>query len=97
MVFDLMYRSGRDLSRRPPRLEEPVAGADRILPVHRLAPNGLEAWARVPASGYEGLVAFQRGGTFALSGRTYGTRVHPCSAARRYWPACRRGLGGTGA
>ena len=68
MVFDLMYRSGRDLSRRPPRLEEPVAGADRILPVHRLAPNGLEAWARVPASGYEGLVAFQRGGTFALSG-----------------------------
>ena len=62
MVFDLMYRNGRDLSRYPLRerrirLEELVAGADRILAVRRLAPNGLEAWAQVLASGYEGYVA----------------------------------------
>jgi bifunctional non-homologous end joining protein LigD len=61
MVFDLLYRSGRDLSRRPlrerrQRLEELVAGAERIFPVRRLAANGLEAWAQVLASGYEGMV-----------------------------------------
>jgi ATP-dependent DNA ligase len=30
-----------------------VAGATTVLPVHRLAPNGLEAWAEVLARGYE--------------------------------------------
>src|SRR4029450_12287900 len=50
MVFDLLYRSGRDQTKRPlrdrrARLEEVVAGAERIFPVRRLASNGLVAWA----------------------------------------------------
>jgi bifunctional non-homologous end joining protein LigD len=61
MVFDLMYRNGRDLSRRPlrerrKRLEDLVAGGERIFPVRRLAPNGLEAWKQVLAAGYEGML-----------------------------------------
>jgi ATP-dependent DNA ligase len=62
MVFDLPYRNGRDLSQRPlrerrQRLEDLVAGSELIFPVRRLAANGLEAWAQVLASGYEGMVA----------------------------------------
>jgi bifunctional non-homologous end joining protein LigD len=62
MVFDLLYRGGRDLSRKPlrerrQRLEELVAGAQRIFPVRRLADNGLKAWEQVLEQGYEGMVA----------------------------------------
>jgi hypothetical protein len=63
MVFDLMYRNGRDLSQRPLRerrswLEELLAaGADRIHPVRRLASNGPAAWTQVLEKGYEGMVA----------------------------------------
>lgn len=62
MVFDLLYRSGRDQTKRPlrdrrARLEELVAGAGRIFPVRRLAPNGLVAWAQVLETGFEGYVA----------------------------------------
>lgn len=62
MVFDLLYRAGRDLSRRPlrerrQRLEDVVAGAKRIFPVRRLADNGLKAWEQVLEQGYEGMVA----------------------------------------
>lgn len=62
MVFDLCYCNGRDLSRRPLgerrlRLKNLVDGSERVMPVRRLAPNGLEAWAQVLASGYEGMVA----------------------------------------
>ena len=61
MVFDLLYRAGHDLSRPPlrerrERPEELVAGGERIFPVRRLAPNGLEAWAQVLERGYEGYV-----------------------------------------
>jgi len=62
MVFDLLYRDGRDLSARPLRdrrawLEDIVAGNNLVFPVRRLAPDGLEAWAQVVERGYEGLVA----------------------------------------
>jgi hypothetical protein len=33
-----------------------VAGGERIFPVRRLAPNGLEAWAQVLQRGYEGMI-----------------------------------------
>jgi bifunctional non-homologous end joining protein LigD len=61
IAFDMLYSSGRDLSKLPlrerrERLEEVVAGDDVILPVRRLAPNGLEAWAQVLDHGYEGWV-----------------------------------------
>jgi bifunctional non-homologous end joining protein LigD len=62
MVFDLLYRDGRDLSARPlrdrrARLEDVVAGNDLVFAVRRLALDGLEAWAQVVERGYEGIVA----------------------------------------
>ena len=61
IAFDLLYRDGIDLSPRSlgwrrTRLEEIVTGGELVFPVRRLAPNGLEAWAQVLESGYEGMV-----------------------------------------
>ena len=58
MVFDLLYRAGRDLTKHPlrerrSRLEDLVVGCERIFPVRRLTANGLVAWGR-------GQVASQR-------------------------------------
>jgi bifunctional non-homologous end joining protein LigD len=69
MVFDLLYRDGRDLSARPlrdrrARLEDVVAGSNLVFPVRRLAPDGLEAWAQVIERGYEGLVAKDDGSSY---------------------------------
>jgi bifunctional non-homologous end joining protein LigD len=75
MVFDLMYRNSRDLSQRPlrerrQRLEELLeAGADRILPVRRLAANGLTAWTQVLEKGYEGMVAKDEASAY-VAGKT---------------------------
>jgi bifunctional non-homologous end joining protein LigD len=63
VAFDVLYRGGehataRSLRNRRVLLEDLVAGAGNlVLPVRRLASNGLEAWAQVVASGYEGYVA----------------------------------------
>ena len=61
MVFDLLHQDGRELTGRPlrdrrARLENAVAGIELVLPVRRLAGNGLEAWSEVIAHD-EGLVA----------------------------------------
>lgn len=53
-------RDGRDLTQLPlrerrPRLEDLVAGSERVFPVRRLAANGLEAWEQVLAAGYQSL------------------------------------------
>ena len=62
IAFDVLYRDGRDLTGRPlrerrARLEDVVADADLVLPVRRLARNGLEAWSEVIARDFEGYVA----------------------------------------
>jgi bifunctional non-homologous end joining protein LigD len=62
MVFDLLHRACRDQTKRPlrerrARLEELVAGAERIFPVRRLTSNGLVAWGEVLKAGFEGYVA----------------------------------------
>jgi bifunctional non-homologous end joining protein LigD len=62
VVFDVMFRDRRDLaglplSARRIHLEDVITGADLVLPVRRLAANGLDAWAQVVGNGYEGLVA----------------------------------------
>jgi len=61
MAFDLLY-DRRDLTARPlrdrrARLEDIVANNDPMFPVHRLAPDWLEAWKQVVERGYEGYVA----------------------------------------
>src|SRR4030095_16945420 len=62
MVFDLLYRAGRDQTKRPlrerrARLEELVARRERIFPVRQLTSNGLVAWDEVLKAGFEGYVA----------------------------------------
>ena len=62
MLFDLLYRDGRDLTARPlrdrrARLEDVVGGSELLFPVRQLAVNGLEAWAQVLERRYEGYVA----------------------------------------
>jgi bifunctional non-homologous end joining protein LigD len=63
IAFDLLYRGGKDETDRPLRdrrvlLEDAIAGTSgMVLPARRLAANGLDAWAQVLGSGYEGYVA----------------------------------------
>ena len=62
IVFDVMFRDRRDLaglplSARRIHSKDVITGADLVLPVRRLAANGLDAWAQVVGNGYEGLVA----------------------------------------
>jgi bifunctional non-homologous end joining protein LigD len=69
MVFDLLYRDGRDLTARPlaqrrVRLEGVVAGSELVFPVRRLAPDGLAAWQQVVERGYEGYVAKDEGSAY---------------------------------
>jgi bifunctional non-homologous end joining protein LigD len=61
IAFDCLYTRGKDLRKRPLRvrrnvLEELVDGHVLVLPVRRLADDGLDAWAQVLERGYEGLV-----------------------------------------
>ena len=69
MVFDLLYRDGRDLTGRPlrdrrARLEDVIAASELIFPVRRLSPDGLKAWKQVVERGYEGYVAKEEGSTY---------------------------------
>jgi len=62
MAFDCPYARGKDLRPRPLAtrrnvLAETLTDQDLLLPVRRLADNGLEAWQQVLERGYEGLVA----------------------------------------
>jgi len=62
MAFDCLYHRGQDLRPRPLAtrrnvLEDVLDGQDLVLPVRRLADNGLKAWQQVLEHGWEGLVA----------------------------------------
>jgi bifunctional non-homologous end joining protein LigD len=62
MAFDLLELDGEDQRKRTLRerrqaLEHLLRGERLILPVRRLAPDGLEAWKEVLRAGWEGLVA----------------------------------------
>jgi bifunctional non-homologous end joining protein LigD len=62
MAFDCLYHRGQDLRARPLTtrrnvLEDVLDGQDLVLPVRRLADDGLAAWQQVLERGYEGLVA----------------------------------------
>ncbi len=62
MVFDCPYARGKDLRDRPfyvrrNVIEDVLDGQDLLLPVRRLADDGLKAWRQVVEHGWEGLVA----------------------------------------
>jgi ATP-dependent DNA ligase len=64
MAFDLLYQDRRELTGRPlrdRRARIETSSPERVgIPVRRLAPDGLEAWAQVLTRGYEGYVARTR-------------------------------------
>jgi bifunctional non-homologous end joining protein LigD len=62
MAFDCLHYRGQDLRLRPLAtrrnvLEDVLGRQDLVLPVRRLAADGLKAWQQVIEHGYEGLVA----------------------------------------
>jgi ATP-dependent DNA ligase len=62
MVFDCLYARGKNLRSQPfyvrrNFIEDVLDDQDVLLPVRRLADDGLKAWEEVLARGFEGLVA----------------------------------------
>ncbi len=62
MVFDCLQARGKDLRSQPLYvrrnvIEDVLDEQDMVLPVRRLADDGLKAWQQVIERGYEGLVA----------------------------------------
>ncbi len=62
MVFDCLQARGKDLRSQPLYvrrnvIEDVLDEQDMVLPVRRLADDGLKAWQQVLERGYEGLVA----------------------------------------
>lgn len=62
VVFDCLQARGKDLRSQPLYvrrnvIEDVLDEQDMVLPVRRLADDGLKAWQEVVEKGYEGLVA----------------------------------------
>ena len=62
MVFDCLYARNKDLRKQPLYvrrnvIEDLLDGQNVLLPVRRLADDGLRAWQDVLAHGWEGMVA----------------------------------------
>jgi ATP-dependent DNA ligase len=69
MAFHCLWARGRDLRGRPlserrAHLEREIDGAELVLPVRRLAGDGLAAWREVQERGYEGLVGKDERSTY---------------------------------
>ena len=61
-IFDCLFQDGKDLRREPLStrrtvMEKSIGSSKVLLPSHRLATNGLEAFRIAKSRGYEGLVA----------------------------------------
>ncbi len=74
MVFDCLYRAGKDLRSRPlperrEALEKAIGEAERLFPSRRLAANGLKAYEAAKKKGWEGIVAKDTGAPY-VEGRS---------------------------
>ncbi|MGA9888417.1 MAG: non-homologous end-joining DNA ligase [Candidatus Acidiferrales bacterium] len=61
-VFDCLFRDGKDLRKQPlsarrVAMDEAIGSGKILIPSHRLAANGLEAYKVAQKKGYEGVVA----------------------------------------
>ena len=79
-VFDCLFRDGKDLRKQPlsarRAVMDAVIGAGKILiPSHRLAANGLEAYKVAQKKGYEGLVAKDLSSPYVESRSQYWLKV----------------------
>jgi bifunctional non-homologous end joining protein LigD len=82
-IFDCLFQDGRDLRHEPLSVRRGVMksaiGASRMLiPSHRLASNGLEAFRTAKRRGYEGLVAKELSSPYvaARSAKWLKVKVH---------------------
>jgi len=62
MVFDCLHARNKDLRKQPLYvrrnvIEDVLDEQDMVLPVRRMADDGVKAWQQVVEKGYEGLVA----------------------------------------
>jgi bifunctional non-homologous end joining protein LigD len=97
MVFDCPYARGKDLRDRPLYvrrnvIEDTLDDQDLLLPVRRLADDGLKAWQQVLERGYEGLVAKDPASLYVV-GRTLRwlkVKVSKYREAARGWIPRRR-------
>ncbi len=79
-VFDCLFRDGKDLRKQPLSARREVMdaaiGSGKILiPSHRLAANGLEAYKVAQKKGYEGLVAKDLSSPYVESRSQYWLKV----------------------
>jgi bifunctional non-homologous end joining protein LigD len=68
-VFDCLFREGKDLRHEPLSvrravMERSIGSSTVLVPSHRLAANGLEAFRMAQRRGYEGLVAKDLGSPY---------------------------------
>jgi len=74
MVFDCLHARNKDLCKQPLYvrrnvIEDVLDEQDMVLPVRRMADDGLKAWQQVVEKGYEGLVAKDPASPY-IGGRT---------------------------
>ncbi len=79
-VFDCLYRDGRDfrkepLSARREAMDQVIGNGKILIPSHRLASNGLEAYQLATQKGYEGVVAKDLSSPYVEARSSYWLKV----------------------
>jgi bifunctional non-homologous end joining protein LigD len=79
-VFDCLFRDGKDLrkqslSDRRAVMDDAIGSSKILIPSHRLAANGLEAYKVAQKKGYEGLVAKDLSAPYVESRSSYWLKV----------------------
>jgi bifunctional non-homologous end joining protein LigD len=79
-VFDCLYCNGKDLRRQPLSarravMDEAIGEGKILIPSHRLAANGLEAYKVAKTKGYEGVVAKDLSSPYVESRTSYWLKI----------------------
>jgi bifunctional non-homologous end joining protein LigD len=79
-VFDCLYCNGKDLRRQPlsarrAAMDEAIGKGKILIPSHRLATNGLEAYKVAKTKGYEGVVAKDLSSPYVESRSSYWLKI----------------------
>jgi bifunctional non-homologous end joining protein LigD len=79
-VFDCLYCNGKDLRREPLSerrkvMDEAIGKGKILIPSHRLAANGLEAYEVAKTNGYEGVLAKNLSSPYVESRSSYWLKI----------------------
>jgi bifunctional non-homologous end joining protein LigD len=79
-VFDCLYRDGKDFRKEPLSvrrevMDEAIGSGKILIPSHRLAANGLEAYQVATKKGYEGVVAKDLSSPYVEARSSYWLKV----------------------